>query len=89
MIYLFAIPLLFGVVPEILLRIFKPLRVDSPWARLLANFAIATLSVGSALQGVLEIYGTADRGTVTYLIAGTIFLLLSIAIFGRALRKAR
>ena len=78
MVYLFAIPLVLGVVPELISRIIPAFRATSPWAKLLQNLAIATLTVGSALQGVVEIYGTTSPYILYYFVAGIGLLLASI-----------
>ena len=81
MVYLFAIPLFLGVIPELLVRVVPIFRIDSPWVRLLQNFAIAIFAVGSAFQGVVEIYGTTSRYTMYYFVIGIGLLASSVAVW--------
>lgn len=80
MVYLFAIPLLLGVVPE-LVSLFSKSTKSSPWSRLFRHFAVATLTVGSTLQGVLEIYGTTNGFVIWYLVAGICLFVISFVIW--------
>lgn len=81
MVYLCAIPLVFGVLPELLgLTMPKP-QAANAWAKLLQNFAIATLTVGSALQGVVEIYGTTNQYIVYYFAIGVGLLIISASLW--------
>ncbi len=81
MVYVCVIPLVLGVVPELLALIFRGLGAASAWAKLLQNFAIATLTVGSALQGVVEIYGTTNQYIVYFFVAGAGLLVASILLW--------
>lgn len=76
MIYAFVIPLMFGVVTYIVMLI----KGKYP-GRLFLNLwnsAIATFSVGSVFQGVLEIYGTTNALVLVYPIAGGVLAILSL-----------
>ena len=80
MIYAFAFPLVLGAVPSLLLlkrasSLRIPYRCSSMW-----QLGILTLTVGSMLQGVLEIYGTTNRLVMLYLIAGAVLMLGSMAL---------
>ena len=81
MVWMFLIPLLGGVIPFMLVRggsgISFPKRIPFN----LYNSGIATLTVGSCLQGVLEIYGTTSDFMPVYLIAGTVLLTAGIAVY--------
>ncbi len=79
MVYLFAIPLVLGVIPEAL-GLLWPRLIGGAWQRTIHGFAVATLTVGSALMGVLEIYGTTSAFTIYYLVAGIGLLLLAPAM---------
>ncbi len=81
MVYVCVIPLVLGVLPEFLGNVFPKQRTSSVWARLLQNFAIATLTVGSALQGVVEIYGTTNQYIVYFFVAGAGLLVASILLW--------
>ena len=68
MIYAFAFPLLLGAIPFFLMQ-----KVGKPFpgrAADLIHAGVAALTVGSIVQGVLEIYGTANYLTSAYWITG-------------------
>ncbi|MDN5819675.1 MAG: hypothetical protein L0H38_02895 [bacterium] len=81
MVYLFAIPLALGVIPELICKYVPKFRADSAWARLIQNFAVATLATGSTLQGVVEIYGTTNQAIVYYEIVGVALLVAAIVLW--------
>ena len=69
MIYAFAFPLLLGVVPFFLLQ-----KRGKPFPGRTADLVhagVAALTVGSILQGVLEIYGTTNPLTAVHWAAGS------------------
>ena len=68
MIYAFAFPLLLGAIPFFLLR--KRGKPFPGKAAELVHAGVAALTVGSMLQGVLEIYGTSNPLTIAYWAAG-------------------
>ena len=68
MIYAFAFPLLFGAVPFFLMQ--KAGKLFSGKAADLNHAGVATLTVGSILQGVLEIYGTSSPLIACYWTVG-------------------
>lgn len=72
MIYAFAVPLIFGVLPYTLLLISR--KVPGRAALNLWNSGIATLSVGCVFRGVLEIYGTTNSFSVIYPVSGLLLL---------------
>lgn len=78
---LFAIPLLLGALPTFIAMRLASLRIDHAWQHLIHNFAIATLVVGSALQGVFEIYGSANGFVLYYWIVGGGLLLASLMMW--------
>ena len=68
MICAFLLPLLLGAIPFFLLRMRgKPFPGR---AAELVHAGVAALTVGSILQGVLEIYGTSNPLTIAYWAAG-------------------
>lgn len=71
MIYAFVYPLALGVLPLYLIGI-----VRAPYPpkvlRYIYHAGIATLTVGSIVKGVLEIYGTTNPLTVVYPILGAV-----------------
>ena len=78
MIYAFAFPLVGGVLPFSAMNICRWKRYPHALARNLYHSGIATLSIGSIVQGVLEIYGTTNTLTGWYWIFGTGLIILSI-----------
>ena len=68
MICAFAFPLLLGAIPFFLLR--KRGKPFPGKAAELVHAGVAALTVGSMLQGVLEIYGTSNPLTIAYWAAG-------------------
>jgi hypothetical protein len=78
MVYLLAIPLLLGVVPELIALVHPSLATRSSWQPTLQAFAVATLTVGSILQGIVEIYGTTNQYILYYFIVGVSLLAVSV-----------
>ena len=77
MLYAFAIPLLGGVLPALLLaRYGRALPSDTSVQ--LWHFGISALTVGSLFSGALEIYGTSSQLTMFYWLSGGLCLLLSL-----------
>lgn len=81
MLYAFAFPLVGGVLPFSAMNICGWKRYPHTMARNLYHSGIATLSIGSIVQGVLEIYGTTNTLTMWYWIIGTVLVVLSIISF--------
>lgn len=69
MLYAFLFPLLGGTLPFFVLVCFRVRLPDAAACRLY-HAGIAALTVGSLFTGVLEIYGTTNRLTAVYWIAG-------------------
>ena len=68
MICAFAFPLLLGAIPFFLMK--KRGKPFPGKAAELVHAGVAALTVGSVLQGVLEIYGTSNPLTISYWVAG-------------------
>ena len=70
MLYAFAFPLVGGVLPALGLSLYS--RATAPWpiAAWLYRAGIATLSIGSVIRGVLDIYGTENGLTIWYWYVG-------------------
>ena len=77
MLYAFAIPLLGGVFPVLLIAL-KGIRLPSGVSMQLWHFGISALTVGSLFSGALAIYGTTSRLTSVYWLAGGMCMLLSV-----------
>ena len=76
MIYAFMFPLALGVLPLMLMGILHTV-YPKQWILNIYHAGIATLTVGSIVSGVLEIYGTTNPLTVVYWILGT-----TLTVFG-------
>ena len=86
--FMFAIPLVGGMCVMLALYLAKahplPRATRQAWA-----LALATLTVGSCLNGIFEIAGTASRYVVIYPIAAGLFALMALAALIRAHRSRR
>ncbi|MFZ2275967.1 MAG: hypothetical protein WAV68_03285 [Candidatus Nanogingivalis sp.] len=80
-ILLFAIPLILGALPTIISMKFPKLHIKNAWQNLIHIFAVATLTVGSALAGVFEIYGSSNAFVVWYFVVGGAMLAVSFAMW--------
>lgn len=76
MLYAFAFPLVGGVLPYLVTP-----RYPGRRARYCCHSGIATLTVGSLIQGVLEIYGTTNVLTRAYWLLGAILTLAGILLW--------
>lgn len=77
MIFALVIPLLGCSLPYSII-LFKNKGIPSAAALRLWNSGIATLTVGSIIQGVIEIYGTTNQLVIIYGIAGAVFCIIGI-----------
>lgn len=74
MIYAFAIPLVFGSFVFLMIDLCgKP--YPNQLSHNLYGAGIAALTVGSIMKGILDIYGTTNKLTIIYLIAGVVLIL--------------
>jgi len=81
MIYAFAYPLAGGVLPFLLLAQRGGKNFPGAAARQIYHAGIATLTVGSIMRGVLEIYGTTNSLVRWYTIAGLALVITGLAIY--------
>ncbi len=81
MIYAFAIPLAGGALPFLSLAVAGNGRYPGFAARGLYHAGIAALTVGSVVQGILEIYGTTNRLVIVYGVAGIGLAAAGTALF--------
>lgn len=77
MIYAFGFPLAGGTLPFLAISLSRK-RYPGAVARNLYHSGIATLTVGSIVQGILDIYGTTNRLTGLYWIVGVILVVSGI-----------
>ena len=87
MLYAFAFPLVGGTLPYFLLAMyggsarFTKIKLPTAISRCLYHCGIVTLTVGSIICGVLEIYGTTSYLTKYYWIVGGALILLSFILY--------
>lgn len=78
MIYAFVFPLVFGTLPFMMLSLERVKRYPNTIARNLYHSGIATLTVGSIVRGVLEIYGTTNTLADYYWPVGLVLLAVGV-----------
>ena len=66
MLYAFLVPLLGGALPYVLLSLRKKARSSPPFSAFCLHAGNATVTVGSIVGGVLEMYGTSNRLAALY-----------------------
>ena len=84
MVFAFAIPLLAGAAPNLLAAFTGDKRGTAYTGSTAAGLqlaAVATLTAGSLMQGVLEIYGTTNHLMVIYPVAGIAFLAAALLTY--------
>lgn len=81
MVWLFAIPLVLGALPNLAMWLFPALARGGAWQQTIHAFAIATLTVGSALQGVVEIYGTTNWFIIYFAVVGGALMALGVCLY--------
>ena len=79
MIYAFALPLVLGLLPGILMLSGR-LRVPDRAACRVWNCGVATLTVGAVCKGVLDIYGTSNRLIYVYAAAGAALIFAGVVL---------
>ncbi len=88
MIYAFAFPLVGGTLPYLLLGLSKAKRYPNAVCRNLYHAGIATLTVGSIMRGVLDIYGTTNSLTNIYWFVGIPMTIVPVFIFLLSRKRA-
>ena len=78
MIYAFAFPLAGGALPFAVLNLIGAERYPNALSRNLYHSGIAALTVGSVIQGALEIYGTTNVLVRVYWLTGGILAAVGI-----------
>ena len=81
MLYAFAYPLIGGVLPYICIAVSKSQSFPNAVPRLICHFAVATLTVGSVVHGVIEIYGTMNYLTYIYPAVGGVLYLVGVILY--------
>lgn len=78
MIYAFAFPLVGGVLPFAILSFLSTDRYPYALARNLYHSGIATLTVGSIVRGILDIYGTTNSLSNCYWFIGILAVIIGV-----------
>lgn len=78
MIYAFVFPLIGGVLPWLTLSFHVKIKMPGAICRNEWHAGIATCTVGSIFQGIIEIYGTTSPYTKIYWILGITLLFLGL-----------
>lgn len=81
MIYAFAFLLVGGTLPFFIISLLEQMLYPGTFARNLYHSGIATFTVGSIIQGVLDIYGTTNSLTRLYWYIGGSLILLGIVSY--------
>lgn len=83
MTFMFAVPLILGALPALVLHVAKanpaPIVARQAWA-----LAIAALTVASCLHGIFDIAGTASPWLPAYLLAAAVFSMVAMVSAVRA-----
>ncbi|MGN0307970.1 MAG: hypothetical protein ACI4DN_07120 [Lachnospiraceae bacterium] len=82
MLYAFLFPLVGGTLPFLSAFLIKTGNYPGVLSQNLYHSGIATITVGSLIRGVLEIYGTTNSLLCLYGYVGIILLLLGIIAYG-------
>ncbi len=80
MLYAFAFPLAGGTLPFSIFTLIKIKRYPNALSRNLYHFGIATLTVGSIIRGVLDIYGTTNALSEWYWRVGAAFVIAGVLV---------
>lgn len=105
MIYAFAIPLAGGALPYMAAFLHKlrtksghtagPSSPGIDWSLWINDLSwgyhagLATLTIGSIMKGVLDIYGTTNRMIIIYPLAGVILIVTALALCARKYKMTR
>ena len=76
----FLIPLVCGALPSLALSLAR-LPLPEKGSSRLWHFGIITLTIGSLVRGILDIYGTTNQKVTLYLIAGIVFLVAGMGSY--------
>lgn len=83
MVFLFIFPLLGGALPYYLIGKINAMVFPDRVSMNIYNSGVATLAVGSCLEGVLQIYGTSSGLVNAYWITGLAMSLLGLGMYIR------
>lgn len=88
MLYAFLIPLVGGALPYFLIALSRKNILPEKSAIYLYNSGLATLTVGSLLKGILDIYGTSNTLLAYYIYIGLILVFLGLVFYGVQIIRA-
>ena len=80
MLFAFAIPLLGCSLPYSII-VFRNKNIPDIFSLRLWNSGIAAFTVGSVIEGVIEIYGTTNHFVIVYLAAGAVFCVSGLILW--------
>ena len=81
MVYAFMIPLVLGVVVSYVSYYLKIKKLPTEIENKTYNAAVATFTIGSIIEGVLQIYGTTNSKVYVYLAVGIMLLVFTIGSY--------
>ena len=87
MTYAFGFPLVLGVLPFRTVAVKPNFKYPSHLVAGCYHMAIATATVGSILQGVLDIYGTTNDLMLVYIFASGVLFISSAVLYAVQLNK--
>ena len=88
MLLMYLFPLIGGVLPAALHLLIPAFRCGDQMTRSIWNCAVMTLTFGSAITGVFEIYGTAaSQLTYAYWIAGNFLVIFAVVRYLLQMKK--
>ncbi len=80
MIGAFAVPLILGALPNLIIGLAK-LKIPGCASEDLCACGIITLTTGTMFKGVLDIFGTTNSLLKYYFIAGTVFFIIGAVLY--------
>lgn len=89
MVYAFAFPLVLGTLAFMVIGRNAGFKYPSPIAAGCYHMSIATATVGSVLQGVLDIYGTTNDLMFVYIIASISLFITSCVLYATGSKKSK
>lgn len=81
--FMFAWPLLLGLVPSLIMALWGQTGRRGKWSQNFYHSGVAALTVSSMLRGIFDIAGTASDYQWYLMVAGFIFLILGIVLYVR------
>ena len=78
MIFAFIIPLILGAGVSYMFYFLKFKKLPNRLENQIYNAGVETLTFGSIIEGVLQIYGTTNSKVYVYLVIGVLLLVISI-----------